>query len=52
MLLAGFFLAVLLYIVGSLMDHHERAKRDREWKERWKGYGVDKHGNHYRLDGK
>ena len=35
MLIAGLLTGILLYIVGSVMDHHERAKRDREWKDRW-----------------
>lgn len=35
MLLAGLLTGILLYVVGSIMDHHERAKRDREWKDRW-----------------
>ena len=34
MLIAGLFTGILLYIVGSVMDHHERAKRDREWRDR------------------
>ena len=34
MLLAGFLLAVILIVVGTIMDKHERAKRDREWDER------------------
>jgi hypothetical protein len=33
MLLAGFLLAVILVVVGTIMDKHERAKRDREWEE-------------------
>jgi hypothetical protein len=35
MLIAMFISGVLLYIVGSIMDRHERSKRDREWKDRW-----------------
>ena len=34
MLLAGLLTGILLYIVGSVMDRHERAKRDREWRDR------------------
>ena len=34
MLIAGLLTGILLYIVGSVMDHHERAKRDREWRDR------------------
>ena len=34
-LAAGFVLAVLLYIVGSIMESAENAKREREWKKRW-----------------
>jgi hypothetical protein len=34
MLIAGLITGVLLYIVGSVMDHHERSKRDREWRDR------------------
>ena len=35
MLIAGLLTGILLYIVGSIMDRHERSKRDREWKDRW-----------------
>jgi hypothetical protein len=34
LLFAGFLSGVVLYVVGSVMDHHERAKRDREWRDR------------------
>ena len=34
MLLAGFLLAVVLVVVGTIMDKHERAERDRYWDER------------------
>ena len=34
MFVAGLITAVLLYVIGSVMDHHERAKRDREWRDR------------------
>ena len=34
MLIAFFFLGILLYVVGSSMDRHERAERDRYWRER------------------
>jgi len=36
LLFAMFLSGVLLYLIGSVMDHHERAKRDREWKDRWR----------------
>jgi len=26
---------ILLYVIGSAMDRHERAQRDREWRDRW-----------------
>lgn len=35
MLIAGLITGILLYVVGSIMEHHERAKRDREWRDRW-----------------
>ena len=35
MLIAGLLTGILLYVVGSIMDRHERGKRDREWKDRW-----------------
>ena len=34
MLIAGLLTGILLYLIGSAMDHHERAKRDREWRDR------------------
>jgi len=34
-LIAGLITGVLLYIIGSAMDHHEHSKREREWKDRW-----------------
>ena len=34
MLIAGLITGILLYVVGSIMDHHERSKRDREWRDR------------------
>jgi len=33
MLIVGFISGVLLFIIGSVMDKAERAKRDREWEE-------------------
>ena len=51
-LIVGLITGILLYVIGSLMDHHERAQQDRESRERWKGYGVDRQGNHYPLDGR
>ena len=36
MLIAGLLTGILLYIVGSIMDHHERSKRDRESRDRWR----------------
>jgi hypothetical protein len=35
MLIAMFISGVLLYVIGSVMDRHERGKRDREWRDRW-----------------
>ena len=32
MFLAGLVLAVVLYVVGSAMDRHERAERERRWR--------------------
>lgn len=34
-MLAMFIFAVLLYVIGSLMERHELAQRDRESEERW-----------------
>jgi hypothetical protein len=53
-LLAGLLGGILLYVIGSLMDHHERSKRDREERKRWPKdeWGVDKQGSHYPLDGR
>ncbi len=34
MLIAMFLSAILLYAIGSVMDRHERAKREREWQKR------------------
>jgi len=34
LLFAMFLSGVVLYAIGSVMDHHERAKRDREWRDR------------------
>jgi len=34
MLIALFLLAIPLYIIGSVMDRHERAERDRYWDAR------------------
>jgi hypothetical protein len=36
MLIAGLLTGILLFIVGSIMDSHERAHREREWRERWR----------------
>jgi len=33
-LLVGFLTGVLLYVVGTLMDRHERAEQERFWEER------------------
>jgi len=33
-LLVGFLTGVLLYVVGTLMDRHERAEQERYWEER------------------
>jgi hypothetical protein len=43
LLLAG----VGLFIIGWLMEHRESRKQAKYWKERWKGYLVDKDGSHY-----
>lgn len=32
-LVAGFISAVVLFIIGTIMDKAERARRDREWEE-------------------
>ena len=37
MLLVGFLTGVLLYIIGSVMDRHERAEQERFWEERRRG---------------
>jgi hypothetical protein len=50
--IVGLITGILLYIVGSILERHERAQYDRESRERWKGYGVDKQGNHHPLDGR
>jgi hypothetical protein len=34
MLIAGFILGVLLYIIGSVLEKHELAQRDRDWEKR------------------
>ena len=33
MLLAGFLLAVILIVVGTIMDKHERAEREKRWRK-------------------
>ena len=35
LLFTMFLSGVLLYLIGSVMDHHERAQREREWRDRW-----------------
>ena len=37
-LVAGFLSGVVLYVIGSLMERHELAERERRWRER---YGRD-----------
>ena len=34
MLLAGLLGGIVLYIVGSVMERHEKARREREWRDR------------------
>ena len=34
MLIAMFLSGVLLYIIGSVLEKHELAKRDRDWEKR------------------
>ena len=34
LLFAMFLSGVVLYAIGSVMDRHERAQRDREWRDR------------------
>jgi hypothetical protein len=34
LLFTMFLSGVLLYAIGSLMERHERAQRDREWRDR------------------
>jgi len=34
LLFAMFLSGVLLYIIGTAMDRHERAERERYWEER------------------
>jgi len=31
-LLVGFLTGILLYIIGSAMDRHERAEREKRWR--------------------
>jgi hypothetical protein len=33
MLIAMFISGVLLYVVGSIMDRHERAQREKRWRK-------------------
>jgi hypothetical protein len=35
LLFTMFLSGVLLYLIGSAMERHERAQRDRERKDRW-----------------
>jgi hypothetical protein len=34
-LIVGLITGILLYIIGSIMERHELAQRDRESEERW-----------------
>jgi len=34
LLFAMFLSGVAFYLIGSVMERHERAKRDREWRDR------------------
>ena len=34
MLVVGLITGILLYVIGSIMDSHERAERERRWAER------------------
>lgn len=31
-IVAGFITAILLIVIGTLMDRHERAERERRWR--------------------
>ena len=33
MIVAGFITAILLIVIGTLMDRHERAERERRWRQ-------------------
>jgi hypothetical protein len=33
MLLAGLLTGILLYVIGSVMDRHERAEREKRWRK-------------------
>jgi hypothetical protein len=54
MIAAGLVTAILLFVVGTLMEHNREAKFDREDRKRWPRdeYGVDEEGSHYPLDGR
>ena len=33
MLIAGLLTGILLYVIGSVMDRHERAEREKRWRK-------------------
>ena len=39
MLLAGLITGILLYVIGSIMERNEKARREREWHERRDRWG-------------
>ena len=34
MLLAGLITGILLYVIGSIMERNEKARRERKWRDR------------------
>jgi hypothetical protein len=34
--ITGMVMGLVLYVIGSVMERHERAQREREWRDRWR----------------